>query len=44
MALSMLGFRRNEARTIAKLAKAFTALGAPPRPAPKRAARMTLGV
>ena len=40
----MLGFRRKEARTIAKLAKAFTALGAPPRPAPKRAARVTLSV
>jgi hypothetical protein len=38
----MLGFRRREARTIAKLARALAALGAPPRPAPKRVARMTL--
>jgi hypothetical protein len=44
MTFSMLGFRRKEARTIAKLAKAFAALDAPPRPAPKRAARVTLGV
>jgi hypothetical protein len=44
MTLPMLGFRRKEARTIAKLAKAFAALDAPPRPAPKRVARMTLGV
>jgi hypothetical protein len=43
MTLPMLGFRRKEARTIAKLAKALAALEAPRHPAPKRVARMTLG-
>jgi hypothetical protein len=30
MTLSMLGFRRKEARTIAKLVEALSALAAPP--------------
>ena len=44
MTLPMLGFRRKEARTIAKLAKALIVLETPPRPAPKRVARMTLSL
>jgi hypothetical protein len=40
----MLRFRRRETRNVVKLAQALAALGSPPRPAPKRVARMTLGV
>jgi hypothetical protein len=44
MTLSMLGFRRKEARKVLKLARALAALDAPNRPAPKRVARVTLGI
>jgi hypothetical protein len=44
MTLLMLRFRRSEARKVVKLAQALAALEAPARPAPKRVARMTLGV
>jgi hypothetical protein len=44
MTLSMLGFRRREARKVVKLARALAALEAPNRPAPKRVVRVTLGV
>jgi hypothetical protein len=44
MTLAMLRFRRRETRKIVKLARALAALEAPPRPAPKRVGRMTLGV
>jgi hypothetical protein len=42
----MLGFRRRDARTVAKLAKAFATLDAQARaarPAPRRTLKITLG-
>jgi hypothetical protein len=44
MTLPMLRFRRRETRKVVKLARALAALDAQPRRAPKRVARMTLGV
>jgi hypothetical protein len=44
MTPSMLCFRRRETRKVVKLARALAALDAPPRRAPKRVARVTLGV
>jgi hypothetical protein len=47
MTLPMLGFRRSEARKIAKLARALAALDEQARlvrPAPKRHARVSVGI
>jgi hypothetical protein len=47
MTLPVLGFRRSEARKVAKLARAFAALDEQARlvrPARKRVSRLSLGV